>query len=97
MIGSFEFSVHYQWLVPAVVTRIGVSNYNAEQVAEVVSEFKEAPAVNQARHSSYSVFVLFFRMFLPPQCALSLHWRFSGILPTTTRRFAWPCANLAQP
>lgn len=28
--------------------RIGVSNYNAEQVEEVIETFKEAPAVNQA-------------------------------------------------
>ncbi|CAE7172851.1 P100/11E [Symbiodinium pilosum] len=31
------------------IRAIGVSNYNAEQVAEVVAEFKEAPAVNQVQ------------------------------------------------
>jgi len=36
------------------VRAIGVSNYNAEQVAEVVAEFKEAPAVNQVQwHLAY--------------------------------------------
>ncbi|CAK9082092.1 9 [Durusdinium trenchii] len=30
------------------IRAIGVSNYNAEQVEEVIQEFKEVPAVNQA-------------------------------------------------
>ena len=67
--------------------RIGVSNYNAEQVAEVVAEFKEAPAVNQAGR---------LQMIMSLSLTMFDVSRSNGIWPTTTRPSEHPCEKLAQ-